>query len=142
MSSRPINEYLVYLLAQADRRVSRQLEARFRASGVALEEWRVLKVLCDADGRAMGDLAEAGLMNHPTLTKTIDRMVSDALVYRRADAVDRRRVLIFISERGRALTDQLNHMASRQQDEIVECCGGDQAIQLKQLLEGLIVRIG
>jgi MarR family transcriptional regulator, organic hydroperoxide resistance regulator len=141
MSSRPINEYLVYLLAQADHYVSRQLEARFRAAGIALEQWRVLKLLCDSDGRSMGDLAAAGLMNHPTLTKTIDRMVSDALVYRRADDLDRRRVLIFISEHGRALTDRLNRMASRQQDEIVESCGDDQAIQLKRLLEGLIVRI-
>ena len=55
----------------------------------------------------MSDLTQAALLNHPTLTKMIDRMVSDALVYRRPDPKDGRKVLIFISERGRALNERL-----------------------------------
>ena len=41
------------------------------------------------------------LLNHPTLTKMIDRMVSDTLVYRVQDPNDRRKVLMFISDRGK-----------------------------------------
>jgi hypothetical protein len=48
----------------------------------------------------MGELAELVLLNHPTLTKMIDRMVSDSLVYRVQDADDRRKVLMFSSDRG------------------------------------------
>ena len=102
-NNRPINEYLSYLLAQAERQLNRQLDQEFRAEGVPVEQWRILKLLAEKNGRSMGDLAEAALLNHPTLTKTIDRMVSAALVYRRADKTDGRRVLIFIAERGRAV---------------------------------------
>ena len=47
----------------------------------------------------MGELAEAVLLNHPTLTKMVDRMVSDALVYRVQDADDRRKVLMLFRSR-------------------------------------------
>src|ERR1700741_3213821 len=97
----PITEHLAYLLAQANREINRQLEARLSAEGVPVEQWRILKVLSDGNGRSMGELAERALLNHPTLTKTIDRMVADSLVYRISDPADRRKVLIFISDRGK-----------------------------------------
>jgi MarR family transcriptional regulator, organic hydroperoxide resistance regulator len=140
MHNPPITEYLAYLLAQADRQVNRQLDARLKASGVPVEQWRVLKVLSDKNGSSMGDLAEAVLMNHPTLTKIIDRMVSNALVYRRPDQADGRRVLIYLSDRGRELVAELDHMAIRHQAEIVRSYGNDRAAQLKHLLEHFILR--
>lgn len=141
MTERPITEYLTYLLAQADRHLHRQLEAEFRAEGIPVEQWRVLKVLADGNGRSMRELADAVLLNHPTLTKIIDRMVSSALVYRVPDPADRRKVLIFISDRGRALSRRLGDLASSHQASIVESYGDKEATQLKRLLETLIQRI-
>ncbi len=137
---RPINDYLSYLLAQANRQINDQLDVEFRAEGVPVEQWRILKLLAESNGRAMGDLAQAALLNGPTLTKTIDRMVSQALVYRRADPGDGRKVLIFISDHGRALTERLTRLANSHQSEIIETCGDREAQQLKRLLEGLIQR--
>jgi MarR family transcriptional regulator, organic hydroperoxide resistance regulator len=139
---RPINDYLAYLLAQADRHVNGQLDVEFRAEGVPVEQWRILKLLAERNGRSMGDLAQVALLNHPTLTKTIDRMVLQALVYRRPDPDDGRKVLIFISERGRAVNDRLNRLANLHQAEIVESYGNREAEDLKRLLEGLIQRTG
>ena len=68
--------------------------------------------------------------------------MSRALVYRRADKSDGRRVLIFISERGRAVMQRLNRLANSHQDEIVESYGNRQAEELKRLIEGLIQRTG
>jgi MarR family transcriptional regulator, organic hydroperoxide resistance regulator len=140
MHNPPITEYLAYLLAQADRQVNRQLEARLKASGVAVEQWRILKVLSHKNGSSMGDLADAVLMNHPTLTKIMDRMVSSALVYRRPDPEDGRRVLIYLSDRGRELVAELDSMAIRHQAEIIHNYGNEKAAQLKHLLEHFILR--
>jgi DNA-binding MarR family transcriptional regulator len=120
--------------------VRRRLEAEFRAEGIPVEQWRILSVLADGNGRSMGELADAVLMNHPTLTKTIDRMISSALVYRVPDPADRRRVLILISDRGRAVARRLANLASSHQASIVESYGDKEALQLKQLLETLIQR--
>jgi DNA-binding MarR family transcriptional regulator len=140
--TRPISDYLAYLIAQADRQIHRRLDEEFRSEGIPVEQWRILKLLAESNGRSMGELAEAALLNHPTLTKTIDRMVSQALVYRRADKADGRKVLIFISAQGRATIERLNRLANSQEAEIVETYGGREAEELKRLIEGLIARTG
>jgi DNA-binding MarR family transcriptional regulator len=129
---------LTYLLAQASREINRQLEARLRQEGVPIEQWRILKVLSDGNGHSMGDLAEVVLLNHPTLTKMIDRMVSDAMVYRAQDPDDRRKVLMYISDRGRELTRRLNSLAQSQETHIVANYGNRATADLKRLLETLI----
>lgn len=136
--SKPITEHLAYLLAQANREINRQLDARFRKEGVPVEQWRILKVLSDGKGHSMGELAEAVLLNHPTLTKMVDRMVSDALVYRVQDPKDRRKVLMFISDRGKALSKRLNTLAVSQEEHILESYGDKPTSELKRLLESLI----
>ena len=82
------------------------------AEGVTVEQWRILRALSDGHGHSMGDLAEAVLMPHPTLTKAVDRLVDDALVYRRQDAADRRRVAVYLSDRGRDLLARLDRRAA------------------------------
>jgi DNA-binding MarR family transcriptional regulator len=134
----PITEHLAYLLAQANREINRQLETRLRSEGVPVEQWRILKILSDGNGYSMGDLADAVLLNHPTLTKMIDRMVSDALVYRVQDPKDRRKVLMFISDRGKVLCKRLNSLAVSQEAHIVESYGDRSTNELKRLLESLI----
>jgi MarR family transcriptional regulator, organic hydroperoxide resistance regulator len=138
--NRPISEHIAYLLAQANRQVHQQLDEKFRDEGVPVEQWRILKLLAEKNGRPMSDLTQAALLNHPTLTKMIDRMVSDALVYRRPDPKDGRKVLIFISERGRAVNDRLSRLANLRQAEIVEGYGDRETEELKRLLSELIDR--
>lgn len=140
--NRPITEHIAYLLAQANRQVHKRLDDEFRNEGVPVEQWRILKLLAERNGRPMSELTQAALLNHPTLTKMVDRMVSDALVYRRPDPEDGRKVLIFISERGRALNDRLNRIANLRQAEIVEGYGSRETQELKRLLTELIQRTG
>jgi MarR family transcriptional regulator, organic hydroperoxide resistance regulator len=133
-----ITEYLVYRLAQANGKINRQLESSLATEGVPVEQWRILKVLSDGNGRSMSDLAELVLLNHATLTKTIDSMVSNALVYRSWDPEDRRKVLMFCSDRGRILCHRLDLLANSQEAHIVQCCGSRSVSELKRLLKNLI----
>jgi DNA-binding MarR family transcriptional regulator len=138
--SRPISEHIAYLLAQANRQVHLKLDEEFRDEGVPVEQWRILKLLAEQNGRSMSDLTQVALLNHPTLTKMIDRMISDALVYRRPDPKDGRKVVIFVSERGRALNERLSRRANLRQAEIVEGYGDRETEELKRLLSALINR--
>jgi len=140
--TRPLSEHLAYLLAQANRQIQKQLDDEFSDEGVPVEQWRILSLLTEKNGRSMSDLTQAALLNHPTLTKMIDRMISSALVYRRADPKDGRRVLIFISEHGRAVNERLNRLASQHQAELVEGYGDRQTEALRRLLGDLIQRTG
>jgi DNA-binding MarR family transcriptional regulator len=136
-SDSPLTEHLAYLLAQANREIDRGLEASLAKEGTPVEHWRILKVLSDGNGRAMSELAESVLVNNPTLTRIIDRMVTDGLVYRVQDQQDRRKVLMFLSDRGRTLCARLNRLAINQEARILESLGKQSVGELKRLLGSL-----
>jgi DNA-binding MarR family transcriptional regulator len=92
---------LAHQLSRAERLLSDRISALLEDEHCTLEEWRVLKILIDGEGHIMTEIADFAMLPAPTLTKLMDRMVSQGLVYRRADERDRRRVLAYIAEQGR-----------------------------------------
>ena len=101
MPSEPTRD-LPHLLSRAERLLSGRMSALLEAEHCTLEEWRVLKILSDGRGHIMTEIADFAMLPAPTLTKLMDRMVAENLVYRRADDRDRRRVLAYLAERGHA----------------------------------------
>ena len=142
MQDRPYDRQLSYLLARAHRQVHGDLQTILKDKGIPVEQWRILQVLSDGRGRAMGELAEAVLMNHPALTKTIDRMIMRALVHRRHDSEDSRRVLVFISEFGQDLVAECDAEVGGYQDDLAARLGPRRSAQLVKLLDSLIAEGG
>lgn len=133
-----ISQYLAYLLASANRRMRIGLAQSIAAEEVTEEHWRILQVLADEQGRSMGDLAEIVLLNHPALTKNIDKLVSRGLVLRAADATDSRRVLVYISDLGLETVSRLQKSVDAHHSVIEEALGPRKTSQLKKLLENFI----
>lgn len=102
MSSVP-SPALAHLLSHAERRLGLRMTAVLAEENCSLEQWRVLSVIADGKGHPMTEIADQVLMPAPSLTKLVDRMVADNLVYRRPDSADRRRVLLHLTARGRTL---------------------------------------
>lgn len=100
MAQSPLADSLPFLLAQAHRRVHGDLDAVLRREGLPVEQWRILTILGDGDGRTMGALAAEVGMNMSALSKTVDRMVTRALVHRKSDPEDNRRVRVYVTEFG------------------------------------------
>lgn len=138
ISSPDISKYLAYLLASANRRMRIGLAQSIAAEEVNEEHWRILEVLSDEHGRSMGDLAEQVLLNHPALTKNIDKLVSRGLVQRAADAHDNRKVLVYISDLGLETVARLKKRVDAHHDGIEEALGPRKTSQLKKLLESFI----
>lgn len=84
-----------------------------------MERWHTLSLLADGAGHAMAELAGHGLISPPTLTRLIDSMVADNLVYRKVDERDRRRVLVFATQRGRSLHRRIAARIERSVDDIL-----------------------
>ncbi|MGP4109383.1 MarR family winged helix-turn-helix transcriptional regulator [Streptomyces sp. 4N509B] len=78
---------------------SRMLEEHglhFGQHYLLLELWR-------EDGQTVGGLTERLGVEGPTVVRTVRRMQSAGFVRREPDPADRRRVLVFLTERGREL---------------------------------------
>jgi MarR family transcriptional regulator, organic hydroperoxide resistance regulator len=138
MPEQDISEYLAYLLASANRRMHLGLAQSIASEEVSEEQWRVLQVLSDERGRSMGELAERVLMNHPALTKNIDRLVSRSLVQRATDAQDNRKVLVYISDIGLDMVQRLKVNVDAHHGAVEEAMGPRKVEQLKKLLKQFI----
>jgi MarR family transcriptional regulator, organic hydroperoxide resistance regulator len=110
---------LTVLLARAQRDLMLRVGAALEEEGSVVQRWHVLSLLADGAGHAMAELAHAGAVPPPTLTRLIDSMVADDLVYRKADVRDRRRVLVFASARGRALRKRIVARLERRRVDIL-----------------------
>ncbi|MEV6982974.1 MarR family transcriptional regulator [Sphaerisporangium sp. NPDC051017] len=129
---------LAYLLTRAERGVNRGLAAALAAEDVSVEQWRILQALADGRGHSMGDLAEAALMPHPTLTKAVDRLVDRAVVYRGHDPTDRRKVAVFLASRGSELLGRLEAGIAEHHRAILATYGVARTEELMRELEGLV----
>ncbi|MFJ2815267.1 MarR family winged helix-turn-helix transcriptional regulator [Streptomyces sp. NPDC091279] len=123
---------LPQLLSSAERLMTRRLTLALEAEGCGVEEWRVLSLLSDGRGHTMSDVAEYALMPAPSLTKLVDRLVSGALAYRRKDPGDGRRVLVYLSARGRSRHRAVAALARRAEEQL---WGGPAGV--RELTDGL-----
>jgi DNA-binding MarR family transcriptional regulator len=128
---------LTYLVAELHRFAHNGLEARLQEHGSSVEQWRVLETLEGRSGFSMGELANAVLMNHPALTKMIDRMVSNGLVHRAPDPADQRRVLVYGTDRGMALVGRLRPVVRAHEKALDSLLGETVARQIGTILNGV-----
>ncbi|WP_433328947.1 MarR family winged helix-turn-helix transcriptional regulator [Spirillospora sp. CA-294931] len=129
---------LARLLALVERRVAGRLAAALSCS---VDEWRVLSLLGDGRGHAMTEIAEYALLPPPTLTKLIDRMVAANRVHRRVDDADRRRVLVFLTPRGRDEHAALSATIEREWDHLDSVVGREEMALLSALLTRIAGRL-
>ena len=138
MPDQDLSSYLAYQLASAHRRMRLGLSQSIGDDEFNEDHWRILQVLSDAQGHFMGELSERVLINGPSLTKNIDKLVSRGVVLRVADDVDSRRVKVFISDMGLEVVARLTERVDAHHHSIEAALGPRKAAQLKKLLESLV----
>ena len=138
MATTRMKDQLAYMIASVNRQLENELEERLRPGGVPIEQYRILEVLDASEPAAMGEIAQQSLIEAPTLTKIVDKMVAEGLVYRAPDPNDRRRVLILTAPGGKALFKRLRGVSTAQEQRIVDLLEGDKAAALRDLLKELI----
>ena len=97
----PFDGQISYALAAAHRAVNQTLTRRLKKYGVQIEVWRIMECLDATEKLTMGELARMVLMNPPTLSKMVDRMVADGLVHRQIAQEDQRQVNLLLTDLGR-----------------------------------------
>lgn len=96
-----------YLLRDCNRAFTKALEAKINPHGVLVGQWFFLRELWQADGLTQAELSARVGMKAPTTLVAIRRMVEDGLVVRRQHPRDKRKVRIYLTEKGRRTRDVL-----------------------------------
>ena len=92
--------YLLRILGDIDRFLVERLDPVLKDMGLGREHWQVLRLFEDGQGRSMGDIARTAGLPRATATRVVDLLTANALVYRRSDPLDRRRVLVYLADPG------------------------------------------
>ncbi len=137
MADPKFTEQLGYLIARANRLIEDDLARRLSANGIAVEQYRVLKSLEEEGPLPMGRLAERVLVEPATLTKIIDRMVRETLVFRVPDEKDRRKVRVALSSAGVAMCRQLEEIGDDHERHISDTFGADGLGDVRRILSDL-----
>jgi DNA-binding MarR family transcriptional regulator len=132
---------LAHALSRAERSVTRQLARAMEDEGCTVEDSRILLLLADGRGHTMTEVADFALVPAPSVTRLIDRMVTDGLVHRTADPTDRRRVLVHLTPRGQALKRRLDEIVRREQQALLAGAEPAETERLLGLLGGLADRL-
>ena len=138
-AARFVDDYLLSLLARASYVVSTEFHDRLRARGVTVPVWRVLATLSSGP-ETVTALAEACLLQQPTMTQVLARMERDGLVRRNQDGRDRRLVRVHLAPRGETLLADL--LAAARAHEAEGLARHPDAAAIKDLLRALIARQG
>jgi DNA-binding MarR family transcriptional regulator len=132
-----VDDYLGYLLGQANHALYKDFDAHVRAAGLSSIEWRVLATLHDGEPLTISQLAHEVLSKQPTVTKLVQRMCDQGWVSLQADARDQRRTLVVATAAGKRLVRPLVEEAKRHEARMLRSLGATEKMALRKLLQKL-----
>jgi DNA-binding MarR family transcriptional regulator len=135
-----IDDYLLYLMARASHVISTEFHDQLRRKGISVPVWRVLASLVGSTGETVTGLAEVCLLQQPTMTKLLDRMVRDGLVKRTQDTRDRRVVRVALTPRGDVMAQELTVAARSHEADLLARHPEAETMAIKTLLREIVSR--
>jgi MarR family transcriptional regulator, organic hydroperoxide resistance regulator len=103
----PLDRSVGYQIRVTHRLIQRALQAKVEQHGVTLGMWYFLRVLWEEDGITQSELSQRVGTMEPTTLSAIRDMERNGFVERVPNEADRRKINIYLTERGRALQQQL-----------------------------------
>lgn len=104
---------LGYQIRVTHRDFQNQLKATISPYGVSLGMWYFLRVLWEEDGLTQRELSDRVGTMEPTTLTALRSMEKKNLIIRKRNAVDGRKINVFLSDKGRNLKDVLLPQSAR-----------------------------
>jgi len=132
-------------IQRASRLLERGLIRHFATHDLQLWEFDVLATLRRAGPPyrlTTGALVEASMVTSGAITNRIDRLVAKELVTRETDAANRRSVLVTLTDRGRALVDDILVDHVDNETQMLSSLSPAEQERLVGLLRKLLIGLG
>jgi DNA-binding MarR family transcriptional regulator len=136
-SERFVNDYLGYLLGQANHTLFKGFDDIVREAGLGSLEWRVLAVLESQAPISVGQLTHDVLSLQPTVTKLLQRLVAQGWVTLSDDPADQRRTLVAITPAGQKMVAPLIAQARAHETRVLAGLSASEVRRLKEQLRRL-----
>lgn len=104
-----LNRLPVFLMEQIVKQYRQEAQKALKAeqAGISVDQWIVLKQVSENNGCSQVEIAQSTVKDAPTTTRTIDQLVNKQLIVKELDPKDRRKYMVFVTEKGNRLIERL-----------------------------------
>jgi homoprotocatechuate degradation regulator HpaR len=107
--------------------------------GLTDQQWRIVRALSESgDELEPGQIAEACMIQKPSLTGILSRMAEMKWIDRHRSTLDQRRQVISLTPKGRALVDRVMPLIDRQYRLIEQSVGAETLAALYRTLDNAL----
>jgi homoprotocatechuate degradation regulator HpaR len=133
---------LPLLMLQAREHVIGRFRPVLNAHGITEQQWRIVRVLLDAEALEPREIGELCRLSSPSLAGVLARMEEIGLVNRRRLPEDQRRVRVSLTPRSRALAARMTPQIEAVYARVEQLLGKEFCEQLYGALDDLIDKLG
>ena len=135
-----LDNWIVYRLWRISQEAGFELEAWYKKEfGLSAAEWHALAILANQAPLAAKNLAQILDIHQVQMTRTLTKLFSANLVYRRTDKLDRRRIVLGLSKKGNELYGKIAPKAAAIEEKMLSEFTAQERSQLDKLLSRLEV---
>lgn len=114
--------------------MQRALRHRLDHHGIVMSQWMFLRVLWEEEGLTQRTLSRRARTSEPTAVVLLKGLEKDGLIYRARDDHDRRVTRVYLTDKSRALKDDLLHYVPEVISEATRGLSADEVASLSELL--------
>jgi MarR family transcriptional regulator for hemolysin len=137
-----MDDQLLFLMSKAQHTLKNYLKRQFTAGGVAISPAQsgILFSLKSRNGLSMNQLSELISVDNAAVTRHVDILERNGMVTRKQDPDDRRKYLIYITDKGIAEADKSKVIARRVNNMLKEGFSEDEIEIFKGILSSFFIK--
>ncbi|MCF3110308.1 MarR family winged helix-turn-helix transcriptional regulator [Niabella sp. CC-SYL272] len=131
------SELYSFITSVASTAIARRLQKKFNQADLSLtiEQWSVLYHLWKEDGISQQDLCKATFRDKPSMTRLVDNLEKAGMVKRIPSRADRRKNMIYLTERAKEMQDTCYGFAEETVEEALAGVSQDKIEVCKEVLK-------
>jgi DNA-binding MarR family transcriptional regulator len=134
-----LENQLCFPVYAASRLITREYQPLLDELGITYPQYLVLMILWEKDQLPVNDIAKKLVLNTNTITPLLKRMEQQGLVERRRSKEDERKVLVYLTEKGKQLQEQAARIPEQLVGQLLKGdLKTDDLIRLKEQLTNII----
>ncbi len=111
------------------------------SEGLSIGYRRMFRILCEQDGITQVELAKRAKLSTPSVSTALGKMEQDGLVRRETDMNDRRKVFVYITEKGREQDEFIRSRCHRLDDIMMRGISEEDKARLNTVLRQILVNM-
>lgn len=129
-----LNDAISFIISRTYSKMKNLFLKELKKYGITLEQWVLLAQLSEKEGISPTDLSLVSLRDKPYTTRLIDRLAENGLIFKEESKVDKRSLLIYLTQQGAEIKKEIIPLADKINEWLVENMDEQEVKSLKVLL--------